>query len=141
VVSQCQEGRGAVVTSEAQALWERAGQAVRSARALQSIDSDRTASTAYHAAFFAVSALFALEGKFFTKHTAVAAAVHRDLVHSGRLPPEFGESYSWLLRMRQTGDYGGETHVGPAEATEAIRRAQAVLDGVQTASDETLPDH
>lgn len=65
---------------EAAALWDRAQKAVASARALVETDADGAASRAYYAAFYAVSALFSVEGKAFTKHTAVAAAVHRDLV-------------------------------------------------------------
>jgi uncharacterized protein (UPF0332 family) len=45
---------------------------------------DSAASRAYYAAFHAASALFALEGRTFTKHSALEAAVHRDLVKAER---------------------------------------------------------
>ena len=67
---------------------------------------DAAASRAYYAAFYAVSALFALEECDFAKHSQVRAAVHRDLVKSGRWPTERGEDYSFILRLRETADYG-----------------------------------
>jgi len=65
----------------------------------------------YYAAFHAVTALFALEGKSFSKHTAVRAAVHGELVKTGRWPVELGASYNDLMSARHTGDYGGVNHV------------------------------
>ncbi|MCK4659234.1 MAG: HEPN domain-containing protein [Phycisphaerae bacterium] len=124
---------------EVEALWERATTAIESARALLDIDPDGSASRAYYAAFFGVSALFAMEGRVFTKHTAVAAAVHRDLVKTGRWPVELGEIYSWLMRTRQTGDYGQDVHVKPAEAHEAADKAARILEGVRQISSEQLP--
>jgi uncharacterized protein (UPF0332 family) len=62
-------------------LWERARRALATARRDLPADPDAAASRAYYAAFYAVSALFAAEGKSFRKHSAVETAVHRDLVH------------------------------------------------------------
>lgn len=68
------------MTAEARALWERAIRALLSADTLlQHGDPDRAASTAYYASFYAVNALFALGGASYSKHSAVEAAVHRDL--------------------------------------------------------------
>ena len=66
----------------------------------------------------------------FTKHTAVEAAVHRDLVKSGRWPAELGKHYSDLSELRTTGDYGGLEHVTAEDAQAAVRMAQAILDAV-----------
>lgn len=66
-------------------LWERAQRSLATARMdLSAGDSDAAASRAYYAAFYAVSALFALEGKSYRKHSALDSAVHKELVHSGR---------------------------------------------------------
>lgn len=124
---------------ETKALWERATVAIESARTLMDVDPDGSASRAYYAAFFAVSALFATEGRSFTKHTAVASAVHRDLVKTGRWSAELGEIYSWLLRTRRTGDYGQDIHVQPAEAREAADKAARILEAVRRISEEPLP--
>ena len=104
-------------------LWDRSKEALQTAQTDLAVSSDAAASRAYYAAFYAVSALFALEDKEFTKHSQVRAAVHRDLVKAGRWPMERGEDYSFLLRLRETGDYGGSQHVSADEAAEAVATA------------------
>jgi uncharacterized protein (UPF0332 family) len=94
------------------------------------VSSDAAASRAYYAAFHAVAALFALEGRSFTRHSAVEAAVHRDLVRTGRWPAELGKLYTRLVALRQTGDYGGGTHVAADEAADAITVAERILANV-----------
>ena len=121
------------MNAEAASLWDRALKAFSSAEALVGTDPDGAASRAYYSAFYAASALFALEGKTFTKHTALAAAVHRDLVRTGRWPPELGEAFSWLLRTRQTGDYGQDLRVKPEEARVAAEKASLILEAVRKA--------
>jgi uncharacterized protein (UPF0332 family) len=72
------------VSPEALDYWARAAQALQTAESLIDRDPDASSSRAYYAAFYAVSALFALEQVSHTKHTAVERAVHRDLVKPGR---------------------------------------------------------
>lgn len=91
----------------AQAEWERCRRSLISAAMVAQTDPDSAASRAYYAVFHAVSAIFALEGKSFSKHSAVRAAVHRDLVGTGLIPVESGQSYNELMDMRELGDYGG----------------------------------
>jgi uncharacterized protein (UPF0332 family) len=117
---------------EVQDEWSRALRALRTAQALVGEDPDAAASRAYYAAFHAVSALLALQGQSFRKHTAVERAVHRDLVKTGRWPPEVGAAFSWLANLRYTGDYGGETHVQTSEALEAVEKATLILEAVRT---------
>ena len=109
-------------------LWGRSKEALQTAQTDLSVSSDAAASRAYYAAFYAVSALFALEDKEFGKHSQVRAAVHRDLVKAGRWPTERGEDYSFLLRLRETGDYGGSQHVSADEATEAVATAKRITE-------------
>ena len=71
-------------------LWGRARKALATARHVLSMDPDAAGSRAYYAAFYAASARFALDGRQFSKHSAVHAAVHRDLVHLGGWPSELG---------------------------------------------------
>jgi hypothetical protein len=127
------------MSPEVAALWDRALKAFAAANALVEVDPDGAASRAYYAAFHAVSALLALEGRSFTKHTAVAAAVHRELVRPGRWTAQEGEAYTWLLRARQTGDYGQDLRVTPEEAEQAVGKAYRILDAVRRASPEPLP--
>jgi uncharacterized protein len=122
-------------------LWDRAVRALRTAETLLPLDPDATASRAYYAAFYAVSALFALEEKTFSKHAAVESAVHRDLVKPGLWPVERGQDYSLLFELRSTGDYGGSEHVSEEEAGEALEAARRILQIVRDAKpDFTKPD-
>ncbi len=51
-------------------LWQRSEEALRTAETDLAVSFDAAASRAYYAAFYAVSALFALEGREFVKHSA-----------------------------------------------------------------------
>jgi len=123
----------------ATALWERAGDSLKAARHVLSVSCDAAASRAYYAAFYAVSALFALEGKEFRKHSALEAAVHRDLVKAGRWTRKLGAGYSFLAEMRTTGDYGDPERVAPQEAAEAVELAERILHAVSQHNPEAFP--
>lgn len=118
------------MNAHARDLWERAEKAISVAESVLAIDSDAAASRAYYAAFYAVSALFALEGQTFSRRSAVEAAVHRDLVKGGTFPEQLGEAYSRLVQLRNTGDYGGGEHVPPEEAKGAVQAARELLQAV-----------
>ena len=127
------------MNAEAADFWSRALQALRTAKDLVGTDSDASASRAYYAAFYAVSALFALQGKTFAKHSALRTALHRDLIKAGRWSVERGEDYSLLLKLRDTGDYGGGIHVSSEEAAEAVEAAHHILLAVREISPEPFP--
>ena len=74
------------MTPEIEALWSRAIRSLWSARTIAGEDPDSAASRAYYAAFHAVTVLFKFEGRDFQRHTALEAAVHRDLVKAGKWP-------------------------------------------------------
>jgi uncharacterized protein (UPF0332 family) len=114
----------------ADGLWQRADKALMVARAVLSLDPDTAASRAYFAALYAVSAHFAFGGRTFKKHTAIEAAVHRDLVKAGIWSRELGEKYSMLAEMRGTGDYGTLEHVSDKEARNAVQAADDILRAV-----------
>jgi uncharacterized protein (UPF0332 family) len=63
------------------------------------------------AAFHALTAMFALRGKSFTKHTAIQTTLHRDLILPGILKEEVGRGYDFLLDLREIGDYGSIARV------------------------------
>ena len=116
---------------EAADLWQRAVQAFTTAESLALSDPDAAASRAYYAVFYAVSAWFTLSGTTFTRHSAVEAAVHRDLVKAGLSSTEVGKSYSLLHSLRSTADYGGRMHVAPEEAAEAVAAARLIITEVR----------
>lgn len=115
------------MNDETKSLWERALQAYQTACDLAIKDPDAAASRAYYAVFYAVSALFIDENKDFSKHSAIEIAVHRDLVKTKRMSESFGENYSFLRGLRDTGDYGGWTHVSSEDAKESIQSAKNIL--------------
>ncbi|MBI3465950.1 MAG: HEPN domain-containing protein [Planctomycetes bacterium] len=127
------------MTPEIQALWERAHRALKSARIVADSDPDSAASRAYYAGFYAVSALLAFEGKSFRKHSALEAAVHRDLVKSGRWAAEVGAAFSDLAKTRMTADHGALVRLTAKDAKTAIRNAALVIQAVRQASPEPLP--
>lgn len=118
------------MSPEARDWLERSRTALRSAELLLRTDPDGAASRAYYAAFYAISALFAAEDKTFRRHSQMEAAVHRDLVKTGRFDEGLGAAYSKLQSRRITGDYGGEVHVSSDEADAAI--ASAILEKVES---------
>ena len=119
------------MSPEAVSLWSRAIQSLRTAKTLIDNDPDAAASRAYYAAFYAVSALLVAEGRSFSKHSAVEAAVHRDLVSAGRCPPEVGAAFSSLVSLRATGDYGVEDHVSSDGARHAIEKCELVVETIR----------
>lgn len=123
---------------EASDFWSRAVKAIDTAKSLISKDPDASASRSYYAAFYAVSALFAVEGKTFSKHSAVESAIHRDLVKSGRFTIDLGKQYTFLAELRITGDYGGGLHVSEADATKAFEFAENILLKISKESPESF---
>lgn len=117
----------------AQTLWDRAIDALRAAAQLSGTSPDSAASRAYYAAFFAVSALFALDRRTFRTHSSVEAAVHRDLVKAGLWGKDLGARYSALVETRSVGDYGGLERVSPAEAAQAVEDASAIVCAIAQA--------
>ncbi len=111
------------MNARAEDFWTRALEALAAGRVLLDVSPDGAASRAYYAAFYAVSAQFALLGKSFKKHSAIEAAVHANLVKAGGWPREFGEEFSRLVRTRSMGDYGGADHVTPEEGRRAVAAA------------------
>lgn len=121
------------MNAEALDLWGRAHTTLRTASSLTETDPDSAASRAYYAAFYAVSALFTLDERVFSKHSALESAVHKDLVKSGRWPKDLGVDYSRLLGLRARGDYGVYDHVTKREAKDAVLAAGRILRAVYEA--------
>ena len=117
-------------------VWRRAQKALSSAEVLLDVSSDDAASRAYYAAFHAVTALFVLRGTSFSKHTAIRAAVHRDLVNAGEWGIDIGEAFDALCELRDMGDYGGEAHADAADAADAVQTARDILEVVRRSHPE-----
>jgi uncharacterized protein (UPF0332 family) len=121
------------MTRFAQSQWDRALDSLDCSRQVLESHADAAASFAYYAAFYVVSAVFAVQDKYFVKHTAVQAAVHRDLVPAGGWPASIGKDFDELMDKRNTGTYGGTKHVSTQQARESIDAAQRIIDYARTA--------
>lgn len=93
------------VSPEVDPLWRQACKALDAARRNLEINTNTSANRAYYAAFYAVSALLAVDHRHFSKHAAVQAAVHRELVKPGLWPENLGEAYDTLYENRHEADY------------------------------------
>lgn len=111
----------------AAAEWDRAHRALSSAQSLVESDPDSATSRAYYAAFHALTAVFALRDQSFTKHSAIRAALHRDLINSGQLPTECGRDYDFLLDLREMADYGGISQTTSDSAAIGVAKAEDFL--------------
>ena len=125
---------------DAEALWCRATRTLRTASVHVQDDPDSAVSRAYYAAFYAVSALFALQDRTFRKHSAVEAAVHRDLVRSGMWSEELGAAYSWLMNVRFTADYGAGSGAASRDADRALEQARLILHAVRDSKPEAFDE-
>lgn len=59
----------------------------------------------YYACFYALTAVLLKEGHSFKKHTAVKAALHKDLIRAGIVEPNWGKFYNKIFDSRHEGDY------------------------------------
>jgi uncharacterized protein len=121
------------VTAEyGRAEWNRATDTLRGAELLLANgDFDGAASRVYYATYHAVTALFAMEGRVFTKHAALQAAVHRDLVKTKRWPVALGKDFNFCVDLRGLGDYGTDVRVSAGQAADAIASARRILEAVR----------
>ena len=112
-------------------FWQHAQIAVKAARQNLEIDPSTASNRAYYAAFYAVSALFASEGRTYSRHSAVEAAVHRDLVNTGRWTQSLGAAYRELHSLRTAADYDVSTFPTAERAQEAVQQAETILEAVR----------
>lgn len=127
------------MSRDAAAFWDRAVKTYSLAKRITCEEPDSSASRAYYAAFYAVSALFAMKGRTFTKHSAVENAVHKELIKPGAWPNEAGKAYSLLLELRITGDYGGISRVSEEGAKEAVNAAWMIIEIVHSENPKMFP--
>lgn len=86
-----------------------------------------------------MTALFVLDERTFTKHSALEAAVHRDLVKTGKWPADLGRDFTFCLDMRSVSDYGTEVRVDAKQAADAIEAAHRILLAVRAALPLNFP--
>jgi len=87
-------------------LLEKAHQALAAASLnLNAGDSGLASNRVYYACFYAVSAVLLKDRQRFVKHAGVRTAMHKHLVHGGKLSEELGRFYDKAFAQRQEADY------------------------------------
>lgn len=81
----------------------------------------------YYAVFYAVSAVLALRGLKYGKHSAVRAFLHRDFVKTGIASEEMGKLFDRLFYDRQKADYTAFTSFDPEIVKEQIKQVEAFI--------------
>jgi hypothetical protein len=84
----------------------------------------------YYACFYAACAVLAARGQEYSKHSAVRAAFHRDIVNAGLVDPAFGELYDGLFEERSQGDYVAFVSFEPETVETLVRRVDELLQVV-----------
>lgn len=84
-------------------------------------------SRAYSACFHAATAVFAARGETFRRHSGLLAALDRELIKTGRVPPECGSLLRSLFQSRLRSDYGDVSPVSAADAERAIADAHRIV--------------
>ena len=121
----CWETLAKLQIDKALEAYEVAGMAIENGKLISAVNR------LYYAAFYAASGLLQIRGKAFAKHSAVRAALHRDLVHPGDIPAEFGELFDRLFKDRQDGDYKPETKFDRTEITNLFEETKKFLSFVK----------
>lgn len=112
------------------AYWmNQASEALASARSEQKAGRCVFAvNRAYYACFYAASAVMMKIGETFKKHTGVRAAVHRQLIRSGKVDAKWGAFYDLVFESRKRGDYQEMVSFSPEETEELISKSERFVD-------------
>jgi len=117
---------------EAARLWmEKATDALAAAQEMIATHPAASVNRAYYACFYAATAVLITEGRHFVKHAGVRSAIHKYLIHQGRLPKELGDAYDNLMTVRQKADYEAIVSWTPQQAAEAIEAAERIVTALR----------
>ncbi|HUT36369.1 MAG TPA: HEPN domain-containing protein [Planctomycetota bacterium] len=112
-------------------LWEKAQDSLKVAgELLEQGHDDYAATSAYHAAFFAASALLLTGGNRFEAHGAVRAYLHKHHVRKGGLSREAAAAYNALFTLCDAGGRCVAKQIAPAKAKRALEDAKLFLQAV-----------
>ncbi len=106
---------------------QKTDEALQAARQVLSASPAAAVNRAYYACFYAASAVLIGEGRKFVKHAGLQAAVHKHLVHPGRLSKDLGKAYDRLALARYQADYEAEVIWTPQKAADAIEAAERIV--------------
>ena len=85
----------------------------------------------YYAAFYAVKAVLALEGKDFKRHKDAVAYFNQRYVKEEVFPREIGRSLSKLKQLREKSDYDDFYIVSINEAIDQANAAASIINSIK----------
>lgn len=85
----------------------------------------------YYAAFYAIKAVLALEGKDFKRHKDVVAYFNQIYVATGEVPREYGRNLAQLQQKREKSDYDDFYIASMEEANGQLEKAKSLVACVQ----------
>lgn len=110
-------------------IIEKSVRALKSAqREFDAGDYDYACSRAYYAVFYLLEGVLLLEGKAFSKHSAVISVFNKDFVKTDKFPVEFSKHIKYLLKRREIGDYSFSIRVKEEDAKKCISKANEIFD-------------
>lgn len=85
----------------------------------------------YYACFYVLTAVLLKMEKDFKKHTAVRAALHRDLIKTGMLDASWGRFYNTIFDSRHEGDYQPLVTFEKRQVEEFLEQAKGFLQEME----------
>ena len=111
-----------------QAFLDKARESIDAAKALSERGSFGFAtSRAYYAMFYTAQALLLHQGKSYSRHSAVIAALGRELIKPGLLDRELHRYIREAFDARQVADYDPLRSISEDTADRTLRRAEQFL--------------
>ena len=92
---------------------------------------DTAANRAYYAIFHAMRAVFALDSKDYSKHSAVISFFSKDYIKTGRLDSGLGRTIKMASALRNASDYEDYVETTKEETNEAIQKATEFHNAVK----------
>jgi len=108
-------------------FMDKSDEAFQAARQVLTASLAAAVNRAYYACFYAASAVLIAESRKFVKHAGLQAAVHKHLVHPGRLSKDLGKAYDRLALARYQADYEAEVTWTLQKAADAIEAAERIV--------------
>ena len=81
--------------------------------------------------YYSVQALFALQGKSFSKHGQIKGFFNREYVKSGKLSKDMGRLFNKAFEYRQKFDYVDFVTPDESMVAEYITKAQVFCDQIR----------
>ena len=85
----------------------------------------------YYSMYYSVQALFALQGKSFSKHGQIKGFFNREYVKSGKLSKDMGRLFNKAFEYRQKFDYVDFVTPDESMVAEYITKAQVFCDQIR----------